>query len=164
MEPRGLTEKQRRFVDFYIETGNATEAARRAGYSRRIANRQGAENLSKPVIRNAISAKLAELESKRVASATEVLQYLTAVMRGEEKETINSPDGSVQKVDMAQRDRIKAAELLMKRHGLTLSDVEIEEKKARIRQIEREESAGDDQEEAPVVHVYLPDNGRQEKK
>ncbi|MBR3746771.1 MAG: terminase small subunit [Selenomonadaceae bacterium] len=44
-----MNERQKRFVDFYIQTGNASEAARMAGYSKNIANRIGAENLSKPV-------------------------------------------------------------------------------------------------------------------
>jgi phage terminase small subunit len=43
-----LTEKQKRFCDYYIETGNATEAAIRAGYSNKTARFIGAENLTKP--------------------------------------------------------------------------------------------------------------------
>ena len=43
-----LTIKQKAFADYYIETGNATEAAKRAGYSQRTAYRTGADNLKKP--------------------------------------------------------------------------------------------------------------------
>ncbi len=40
MAEKKLTVKQKKFVDFYVETGNATESAIRAGYSKRTAARQ----------------------------------------------------------------------------------------------------------------------------
>lgn len=49
-----LTEKQQRFVDYYIETGNASEAARKAGYSEKTCRVTGQENLLKPAIKSAI--------------------------------------------------------------------------------------------------------------
>ena len=59
-----LTEKQRRFVDYYVETGNASEAARRAGYAEKAAYRTGSENLRKPQVKAAIDARLKELEEE----------------------------------------------------------------------------------------------------
>ena len=54
-----LTEKQKKFVDYYIQTsGNASEAARLAGYSEKTARASGAENLTKPNIKTAIDARL----------------------------------------------------------------------------------------------------------
>lgn len=50
----GLTAKQRRFVEFYVQTGNATEAAKQAGYSEKTAYRTGADNIRKPQIQKAI--------------------------------------------------------------------------------------------------------------
>ena len=78
-----LTEKQRRFVDYYVETGNASEAARRAGYAEKAAYRTGSENLRKPQVKAAIDARLKELEDKRIAKADEVMQFLTSALRGE---------------------------------------------------------------------------------
>ena len=49
-----LTEKQKRFADYYIETGNGTEAAVKAGYSKKTARVIGQENLLKPAIKNYI--------------------------------------------------------------------------------------------------------------
>ncbi|HEV8491559.1 MAG TPA: terminase small subunit [Candidatus Angelobacter sp.] len=46
----GLTIKQERFARQYVATGNATQAAKDAGYSKRVARQQGSENLSKPVV------------------------------------------------------------------------------------------------------------------
>ena len=62
-----LTEKQKRFADYYIETGNMTEAAIKAGYSKKTARVIGQENLLKPAIKNYINERLKELEEKRVA-------------------------------------------------------------------------------------------------
>ncbi|MBC2821530.1 terminase small subunit, partial [Enterococcus faecalis] len=81
-----MTEKQKRFCDFYIETGNATQAAIKAGYSEKTAAAIGAENLIKPNLKTYIDERLAELKNERTADAQEVLEYLTAVMRGEYKE------------------------------------------------------------------------------
>ncbi|WP_288843010.1 terminase small subunit [uncultured Megasphaera sp.] len=59
-----LTEKQERFIDYFIETDNAAEAARKAGYSKRTANRIGLENLKKTVIQQAIEKRLKELKKR----------------------------------------------------------------------------------------------------
>jgi phage terminase small subunit len=123
LDEHKLTEKQRRFVDFYVTDPNATKAAVDAGYSRRTAKQVGAENLSKPYLRTAIDARLKELESQRIADAREVLQFLTSTMRGEEQEEIAAFCSDIfrfvkdtKQVDM--RTRVRAATLLAKRFGL----------------------------------------------
>lgn len=127
-----LTEKQKRFADYYIETGNATQAAIKAGYSQRTARFIGAENLTKPNIKSYIEQRLKELEDERIADATEVLQYLTSVMRGEITETryiaVYDKDGSFveeREGPPTVRDRNKAAELLAKRYGLLNENMNI---------------------------------------
>lgn len=125
-----MTEKQKRFCDFYIETGNATQAAIKAGYSKKTANRIATENLSKLVIKQYIDERLAELKNKRTADAQEVLEYLTAVMRGEYKEAtlIGVGEGAqaVVDIDVGAKDRLKAAELLGKRHALFTDKVDLQ--------------------------------------
>lgn len=111
-----MTPKQKGFADYYIELGNATEAAIKAGYSKKSARQVGSENLSKPYIKAYIDERLKEMESKRIASGEEVLQYLTKVMRGEEKDQFD--------LDAALQDRTKAAELLGKRYGLFKDKIE----------------------------------------
>lgn len=138
-----LTEKQRRFIDYYIETGNASEAARRAGYSKKIANRIGTENLSKPVIKAAIDARLKELEDKRIAKADEVLQFLTSTLRGELKEEQVVVEGQGEGVSRARivevkastRDRLEAAKSLLKRYPMEL---DAKEQKLRLQKLETE--------------------------
>ena len=112
-----MTEKQKAFCDFYIETLNATEAARRAGYSKKTARAIGAENLTKPDIRLYIDERLKIIEENRVAGATEVLQYLTKVMRGQEKDQFD--------LDAPLTERTRAAELLGKRHALWTDKKEV---------------------------------------
>ena len=125
-----MTEKQKRFCDFYIETGNAKEAAIRAGYSEKTAKQIGQENLTKPDLRAYIDERLAELKNERTADAQEVLEYLTAVMRGEYKEaTLIGVDEGAQAVvdiDVGAKDRLKAAELLGKRHALVTDKVDLQ--------------------------------------
>ena len=102
-----LTEMQKRFVDFYIETANATKACEMAGYKGKNLNRLGSQNLSK--LDKFIKIKLQEKENNRIASQDEVLEYLTKVMRGELKDQFG--------LDASLQDRTKCAELLGKRYG-----------------------------------------------
>lgn len=121
-----LTEKQNRFVDFYVETGNASESARRAGYSERSANRIGQQNLSKVDIAAAIKARLDAIESKRIATATEVMQFLTSAMRGEVQEEVvviegtgkGYSDARTMTKQLSAHERLDAAKQLAKRFGL----------------------------------------------
>ena len=109
-----LTPKQKAFADYFIETGNATEAARRAGYKK--PNVQGSQNLEKLSIKSYIDERLSKIEDSRIAKGEEVLQYLTKVMRGEEKDQFG--------LDASLQDRTKAAELLGKRYRLFVDKVE----------------------------------------
>lgn len=81
-----LTEKQKRFADYYIETGNATESAIKAGYSKKTAKEIGSENLTKPNISEYIQKAIEEKDSNRIAKQDEILERLTKVLRREEKE------------------------------------------------------------------------------
>lgn len=110
-----LTEMQKRFIDFYIETANATKACEMAGYKGKNLNRIGSENLSK--LDRFIKIKLQEKENNRIASQDEVLEYLTKVMRGEEKDQFG--------LDASLQDRTKCAELLGKRYGTFVEKKEV---------------------------------------
>ena len=127
-----LTEKQKRFCDEYLIDLNATQAAIRAGYSKKTAFIIANENLKKPYIKGYIDERLKQLEDKRIAKADEVLKYLTSVMRNEVKEEVvvveSKGDGCSSartiKKDMSAKDRNKAAELLGKRYRLFVDKVE----------------------------------------
>lgn len=122
-----LTEKQRRFADEWIANGgNATQAAIAAGYSKRTARAMGSENLTKPDIKEYIKERTEAIDAARVAQGDEVLAFLTAVMRGDEQETVFLKNGfkyvEVNVTD--QKNQIKAAEILAKCHGLMVQKVE----------------------------------------
>lgn len=127
-----LTPKQKAFAEYYIETGNATESAIKAGYSKKTAKELGYENLTKPHIKSYIDEKMKELEDQRIAKADEVLKYLTRVIRGEETEQVvvteNIGDfmseARVVNKELSAKDKIKAAELLGKRYRLFVDKVE----------------------------------------
>lgn len=111
-----LTIKQKAFADYYIECGNATEAAKRAGYNEKSARQIGTENLSKLAISSYIDKRMQEIEDNRIAKGDEVLKYLTGVMRGEVKDQFG--------LEASLQDRTKAAELLGKRYRLFTDKVE----------------------------------------
>ena len=118
----GLTLKQQRFADEYIISGNATQAAILAGYSKKTARSIGQENLTKPDIKKYIDERLEELESSKIAKQEEVLKYLTSLMRGEETEQtlrgLGEGEQMIDDIEVSAKDRIKAAELLGKRYGM----------------------------------------------
>ena len=107
MADEKLTLKQRRFCEEYLKSGNATEAAKKAGYSLKTAPFIGAENLKKPQISAYIERRMGEQEAALVADANEVLQFYSAVMRGEVKDQFG--------MDASLSDRLKAADSLAKR-------------------------------------------------
>lgn len=78
-----LTAKQRLFADEYIKSGNATQSAIKAGYANEVSGR---ENLQKPTVKAYIDAKMAEIESHKIADAKEAMQAITAIARGETNE------------------------------------------------------------------------------
>ncbi len=112
-----LTQKQQRFVDEYIISGNATQAAIKAGYAKKAAYRTGADNLKKPQIKSALEKRNAEIKSEKTADMTGVMEYLSSVMRGEQTESVATAKGVYDDVEVSAKDRIKAAELIGKRHG-----------------------------------------------
>lgn len=83
-----LTLKQKKFADNYIESGNATQSAVDAGYSKRTSRVIGQENLLKPAIKKYIDTQLKELASAKVADQQEVLEFLTRILRREETEQV----------------------------------------------------------------------------
>lgn len=129
-----MTDKQKRFCDEYLISLNATQAAIKAGYSEKTANRIATENLSKPVIKEFIAERMAEKEKTLIADQDEVLKYLTAVLRGETEseivvvEGIGMGESSARTMQKApdEKERLKAAELLGKRYGIFKDKVQAE--------------------------------------
>lgn len=137
-----LTAKQQRFCDEYLIDLNATQAAIRAGYSKKTARVIATENLSKPAISEYIEKRMAEKEAELIADQDEVLKYLTSVMRREyvenivvtvseettqyvpddngtmRKQTVKKEVPQIVEIPAQLKDSNKAAELLGKRYKL----------------------------------------------
>lgn len=109
MADEKLTPKQKRFCEEYLKSGNATDAAKKAGYKEKAAHSVGAENLRKPAISAYIKRRLDEQEAAQVADSNEILKFYTAVMRGEVKDQFG--------MDASLSDRLKAGDSLMKRYA-----------------------------------------------
>lgn len=130
-----LTLKQKRFADEYIISGNATDAAKKAGYSEKTAFTIATENLKKPYIKQYIDQRIKELDDKKIAKQEEVLQYLTSVLRGESESAIVVVEGCGDGYSEArtvkktpdEKERLKAAELLGKRYRIFSERSEVEE-------------------------------------
>lgn len=103
-----LTPKQKAFADEYLKCGNATEAARKAGYNSKSARQIGTENLSKPSISAYIAERQKQIDDARIADISEVLQFFSSVMRGEVKDQFE--------LDATISDRLAAGRELMKRY------------------------------------------------
>ena len=97
-----LNEMQKAFADYYIETANATESAKRAGYSEKTARSQGQRLLTNVDIKIRIQEISDELKSEKIADIMDIQVFWSEIMRdGEQKTT----------------DRLKASELLFRAKG-----------------------------------------------
>ena len=103
-----LTPKQKKLCDEYLKLGNATQAAKNAGYSEKTAYRTGADNLKVPHILDYINARQEQIASKDIADIEEIMKYLTDVMRGKIKDQFD--------LDASLSERTKAAQELLKRN------------------------------------------------
>lgn len=112
-----MTEKQKTFCIEYVKSGNATDAAIKAGYSEKTARQIAAENLTKPYIKEYIAELMKpkqEEREKSIADIDEVLSYFTKVMRGDEKDAFG--------LDASLKDRTDAAKELARRYEKTAID------------------------------------------
>lgn len=107
-DKHGLTPKQKAWCDFFLESGNAIEAARKAGYKYPKASAE--DNKQKPACIAYIAERTKPTEERRIASADEVLQFLTDVMLGKVKDQFG--------LDASLQDRTNAAKELMKRYAV----------------------------------------------
>ena len=96
-----MTERQKRFADYFIESGNARQSALKAGYSPGYAEHVKHQKS----VKEYIEMRAGSMNRQRVASADEVLKFLTDVMRGQETD------------DKGVSLRMKAAEMIARRLG-----------------------------------------------
>lgn len=127
-----LNHKQKQFYKEWLIDANATQAAIRAGCSKKTAYSQGQRLLKNVEGQEYLAELMAKKESELIASQDEVLKYLTSVMRGKSQSTEIVVEGigdgcsearTVLK-EPSEKERLKAAELLGRRYGLYTDKIE----------------------------------------
>lgn len=121
MKESKLSPKHQAFADYYIQSGNKYDAAIKAGYSESYAKSQSYKLLENVGISQYIDRILNKKSDKRIATAEQVLEFLTDVMEGRKKDRFG--------LDVSIADRNRAAELLGKRYRLFTDKVEQEQLK-----------------------------------
>lgn len=124
-----MNAKQRKFADEYLIDCNATQAAIRAGYSPKTAKQIGQRMLTNVDLKAYIDEQLERIHNEKTADAQEVLEYLTAVMRGQHTEQtlqlIGDGVQTITDIDVSARERLKAAELIGKRYGMFKDNLDV---------------------------------------
>lgn len=106
-----MNQRKRAFCEAYLISGNATDAAREAGYSPRSARSIGQRLLTFDDVREYLEQRNQEISAANTAQMEEVRQFWTTTMRDE---------------NMKPADRLKASELLAKTYGAFLERVEVD--------------------------------------
>lgn len=132
-----MTENQKRFCDEYLIDCNATRAYKTVYKNIKndgVARRNGSRLLTNADIKKYIDTRMEELRNEKTADAQEVIEYLSAVLRGEsiaqEIVVVGTGDGcskakTVEKAP-SEKERLKAAELLGKRYALFTDKVDMD--------------------------------------
>lgn len=129
-----MNKRQETFAYEYIIDNNATQAAKRAGYSEKTAYSQGQRLLKKVEVQNLIQQLHEKIQDDNIASAKDVEEFLSKSMQGEIDEevilVVGDGDGFGKVVrkrkEISAKDRIKAAELMGKRYALFTDKSEVQ--------------------------------------
>lgn len=119
----------KKFADEYIKTGNVYQSAINAGYSENYSRTNAYKLLEKDSIKAYIDKRMKKLEEEAIADQSEILKYLTRIIRDEEREevlvNIGNFEQEKQEIKISAKDKIKAAELLGKRYGTWTEKVDM---------------------------------------
>lgn len=128
-----MTAKQQIFADEYLKDLNGTRAYKAAYPNVKkdsVASANAVRLLGNAKVKTYIDEQLEKMHNERTADAQEVLEYLTSVMRGEQTEEVLRGVGMGEQtktnIEVGAKDRLKAAELLGKRHALFTDKVDLQ--------------------------------------
>ena len=121
-----MTERQERFCQEFVATGNATQSAISAGYAESCARQVGARLMANCNIKERIRELQNEIKNDKIADAREMQSILTSIVRGESDEEVIVVEGIgdgcseavTKKKKPSQSDRIKAMQLLARMQGV----------------------------------------------
>lgn len=129
-----MLKRMKDFADFYLESGNIYESAIKAGYSENYAKTNASKLLEKDSVKKYMDSRLAEVQSQRIATVTEVMEYLTRGLRQELEEEVivfkgygeEGAEARTVKKKIGIKDSNKCAEMLAKRFGILSDRLNIE--------------------------------------
>jgi len=131
-----MLKRMKDFADYYLETGNIYESAIKAGYSENYAKTNASKLLEKDSVKTYIEEQLDKIQSQRIATVTEVMEYLTKGLRQELEEEVivvegcgdGCSDARIIKKKIGIKDSNKCAEMLAKRFGILSDKLSVEGK------------------------------------
>lgn len=147
-----LTVKQKKFADEYIKTGNATQSAITAGYSKKTARAIGQENLTKLDIKRYIDAQMQKIEDAKIMKADEALQGIAAIARGELTTYGYTSRGEEIEIPPTITERQRAYESILRRFPLSALD-KAQIKKAQAEAVKAEAEAQVAKAQAEQLHT-----------
>lgn len=132
-----MTDNQKKFADEYLIDCNARRAysvAYPGVKKQNVIDAAASRLLSNVKVKTYIDEQLEKISSAKIATATEVMEYLTSVLRGTSKSEEIVVEGCGDGVSEArtmtkqpsEKDKLKAAELLGKRYGLYTDKISAE--------------------------------------
>ncbi len=111
-----LTEKQKKFAEYYAQCGNATESYIKAGYSKKLANTHASKLLQNATIQEYIQKLTEKSKTSRILTAIQRQEILSDIARNEENypsdriksiDTLNKMTGEyLQKVSVTTEDKL----------------------------------------------------------
>lgn len=113
-----LTAKQQRFVDEYLIDLNATQAAIRAGYSKKTANEQGSRLLANVSVSSAVAESMKSRSNRTGITQDMVLKELAKIGFSDIRKVVRWGETMVRMVDGDE----ECAEDMVPYHGLALID------------------------------------------
>ncbi|OUC52632.1 terminase small subunit [Eggerthia catenaformis] len=120
-----MTEKQKLFAEEYLKDLNGSRAYKAAYPNVKkdgAARSRASELLKRKEIKTYIDQKLEEMHNENTATAEEILEYLTSVVRGKSKSSVLALCGEGQQRTIIkapdEKEKLKAAELIGKRYGM----------------------------------------------
>lgn len=128
--------RQKAFADEWLKCGNATEAAIKAGYSKKYAGTNADKLLKNTKIATYIAERQKQIEDSRIADIAEVMRFFTRVLRNEEKDAFG--------LDLSAADRMSAGREILKRNiDNKKLEIELMKLESQIKDSQKEEEAED---------------------
>lgn len=120
-DKKKLTDKQRRFCEEYIIDFNATQAAIRAGYSKKTAQEIGSENLSKPIIQHCIQYSMDKMTEKAEIETKWILDNLKDIVNRAMKSHVlmgtKFSEGGIEDAPMEEAIEVFGEKVIAKVYG-----------------------------------------------